>query len=147
MGFSSQLSVSFGVSVVSDAQSKKISNKRDSFGASFAKRLERVTVESRDAVQVIKQYDTEDSFHYCDPPYFNSDCGHYRGYREEDFRDLLDTLASIKGKFLLSSYPSKVLQDYIDKFGWKHEQINGRVSVARKKDSKKSKIECLTWNY
>lgn len=147
MGFSSQFSVSFGVSVVNDTLSKKISNRRESFGASFAQRLERVTIESRDAVQVIKQYDTEDSFHYCDPPYFNSDCGHYKGYQEQDFRDLLDTLASIKGKFLLSSYPSKVLQEYIDKHGWKHEQINGRVSVSRNKDAKKSKIECLTWNY
>lgn len=147
MGFSSQLAVSFGTNIKSDVQSKKIANKRDSFGASFAKRLERVTAESKDAVDVIDQYDTEDSFHYCDPPYFNSDCAHYKGYSESDFRRLLDKLAMVKGKFLLSSYPSAVLQEYIDRYGWKHEQIDGRVSVARVKTSKKSKTECLTWNY
>lgn len=147
MGFSSQLSVSFGTSVKNDTQQKKIGNKRESFGASYAARLERVTAESRDAIAVIKQYDTPESFHYCDPPYFNSDCAHYKGYTEQDFRNLLDTLANVQGKFLLSSYPSDLLQEYIDRHGWKHEQIDGRVSVARKKTSKKSKTECLTWNY
>ncbi len=147
MGFSSQLSVSFGTSVSNDTQQKKIMNKRESFGASYAQRLAKVTAESRDAIEVIRQYDSPDSFHYCDPPYFNSDCAHYKGYSIQEFKRLLDTLSSIKGKFLLSSYPSDLLQEYVSKYGWKHEQIPGRVSVARKKEVKKAKVECLTWNY
>jgi DNA adenine methylase len=147
MGFSSQLSVSFGVSIKNDCQSKKIMNKRESFGASFAQRLEKVTAESRDALEVIQQYDTPESFHYCDPPYFNSDCAHYKGYSKEDFRKLLGVLSKVQGKFLLSSYPSDLLDEYIEKHGWKHERIDGRVSVARKKDVRKAKVECLTWNY
>lgn len=147
MGFSSQLSVSFGASVSSDIQQKKVQNKRDFFGASFARRLERVTAESRDALKVIEQYDSQDSFHYCDPPYFNSDCAHYSGYSREDFVRLLELLSKIKGKFLLSSYPSDVLEEYIDKYGWKTERIEKGVTVARKKTDRKRKVECLTWNY
>lgn len=147
MGFSSQLSESFGTSVANDCQQKKIDNKRIAFDDRFRNRLDRVTIESRDAVKVIQQYDTAASFHYCDPPYHNSDCGHYAGYTEADYRALLDTLAKVQGKFLLSSYPSAILDEYIDRYKWKHERITGRVTVARQKAKRKEKTECLTWNY
>lgn len=35
----------------------------------FVKRLRKVTLESRDAMWVMKQYDTPQTLHYIDPPY------------------------------------------------------------------------------
>lgn len=71
--------------------------------------MKNTTIFCRDAIRVIEAVDCEDVLHYCDPPYFNSDCGHYSGYSEEDFIALLDCLSAVKGKFVLSSYPSEVL--------------------------------------
>lgn len=147
MGFSSQIGSSFGVSVTGDLQPKKVANKRDAFGPHLAERLSKVTVESKDAVEVITQYDHAKAFHYCDPPYFNSDCGHYDGYTEQDFVRLLEGLAAVKGKFLLSSYPSDVLAKYVNKYGWKQDRTESLVTVALSKTNRKKKVEVLTWNY
>ena len=87
------------------------------------------------------------SFFYLDPPYFNSDCGHYDGYSKEDFEQLLDLLSKIEGKFILSSYPSEILKDYTEKYNWDQHQIEQIVSVARKKTKQKKKIEVLTANF
>jgi len=62
------------------------------------------------AHKVILRYDTPEAFHYVDPPYFNSNMGHYAGYTSIDFERDLDVLSKVKGKFLLSSYPSEILE-------------------------------------
>src|SRR5690606_38199153 len=90
-----------------------------------------------------------DAFHYCDPPYFNSDCGHYDGYSIHDFESLLITLNSCEGKFLMSSYPSEILKDYTSQMGWNSRVIEQTVSVANGTSGKggKKKYEVLTANY
>ncbi|QZT36681.1 DNA adenine methylase [Halosquirtibacter xylanolyticus] len=40
-------------------------------------RLQNVQIECTDALRIINSRDQEEAFFYCDPPYFNSDCGHY----------------------------------------------------------------------
>jgi len=74
--------------------------------------------------------------------------GHYDGYSFSDYKDLLDTLSCIKGKFLLSSYPSEILSDYTHKYGWSIRKFDMRISVNSKLETKnKRKIEVLTANY
>src|SRR5690606_40110212 len=87
--------------------------------------------------------------YYCDPPYFNSDCGHYDGYSKEDFEVLLQTLQACEGKFLMSSYPSDILADYTKQNGWYTLSVEQSVSVASGTSTKrgKKKIEVLTANY
>lgn len=111
-------------------------------------RLEGVQIECTDAIKILTLRDSPETFHYIDPPYFNSDMGHYRGYTENDFRELLETLSSLKGKFLLSSYPSDLLSIYTKKYGWYQKEIIQRVSVNSGKTGKnKQKVEILTANY
>jgi len=141
-GFGGMLDGSFGY-CRSGATTKKIINKRDSFTYDYAIRLENVQLESTDAIRIIESRDTEETFHYCDPPYFNSDCGHYEGYSEEDFRNLLETLSRIKGKFLLSSYPSPLLDEFIREHGWNTIPITMGKSMGKKT----SKTEVITANY
>lgn len=124
----------------------KITNKREAFTEEYAIRLQNVQVECADAVYIISSRDTTDAFFYCDPPYFNSDCGHYKGYTEGDYERLLSQLAGIKGKFLLSSYPSPILDKYTKKHGWHQKSIEQRVSV-NKGYGKKMKVEVMTANY
>jgi len=104
-----------------------------------------VQLECADALYIIKSRDSKEAFHYCDPPYFNSDCGHYIGYSKDHFKALLKQLSEIEGKFLLSSYPSDLLAEFSAENGWCTKTITQRVSVN--KGSGKVKIEVLTANY
>lgn len=147
MGFSCQIG-SWGY----DKYGKRVKafrNRKLSFDTQIAERLENVQVENNDACIVIKSRDTEDAFHYVDPPYIDSHQGHYEGYTKSDYKNLLDTLSEVKGKFLLSSYPSKLLTKYIKKNGWYSKTFTKTLSaskgIAGKK--RKTKIEVLTANY
>lgn len=126
--------------------SKKITNKRIEFTEEYAIRLQNVQLECADMVYIINSRDSKEAFHYVDPPYFNSDCGHYGGFTEGDMKRLLDALANVQGKFLLSSYPSELLDKYIRRYGWHVKTIEQSVSVNKGYSSKK-KTEVLTANY
>lgn len=144
-GFAGQISNSWGYAKQKNSDSLKIKNKKIQFTKDYAKRLELVQIECTDALKVIFTRDTPQSFFYIDPPYFNSAMGHYGGYSYHDFEDLLQLLENIKGKFLLSSYDSELLQRYTEKNGWDSHGIDMTVSVA--KGSRKPKREMLTANY
>ncbi|WP_299223856.1 DNA adenine methylase [uncultured Psychroserpens sp.] len=147
MGFSCQIG-SWGY----DKYSKRVSafrNKKLLFDNNVFERLENVQIENVDACKVIRSRDMEDAFHYVDPPYIDSNQGHYNGYTKTDYKNLLDTLSNVKGKFLLSSYPSKLLTKYTKKNGWHtivfDKPLSAQKAVSGKK--RKRKIEVLTANY
>lgn len=71
--------------------------------------------------------------------------GHYGGYTEKDFEALLTLLSTIKGKFLLSSYPSDVLSKYIETNGWQCYEKQSKIAVTHL--TNRTKTECLTANY
>jgi DNA adenine methylase len=130
-------------------RSKAFLNKKLKFNGEIAKRLELVKIECNDACFVIQSDDANDAFHYIDPPYIESHQGHYGGYTEEDYIRLLETLTTIKGKFLLSSYPSEILEKYIKQNGWYTKSFDKPLSAQKSVDgkSKKRKTELLTANY
>ncbi|MBS0647405.1 MAG: DNA adenine methylase [Verrucomicrobia bacterium] len=145
--FSAILDGSWGYDKGKNTTTKKISNKRGSFSEEYAIRLQNVQIEAADALYVVKSRDTEHTFFYCDPPYYNSDCGHYDGYSFDDFEGLLKMLSGIKGKFLLSSYPSELLKSYTKQHGWKTVKVEQSVSVNAKSGYLKRKEEVFTANF
>ncbi len=79
-------------------------------------RLRNTVIENKDFGDLIEQYDREDIFFYCDPPYFETE-GHY----DADFKTinhirLKELLSGIQGKFLLSyngcPYIRELYKDY-----------------------------------
>ena len=145
--FCAMLDASWGFDKIKASTSIKIQNKKDGFTEEYAIRLQNAQIECTDALYIIGSRDTENSFFYCDPPYFNSDCGHYDGYTEQDFENLLIHLSLIKGKFLLSSYPSKILDKYAREHKWHTWSIEQSVSINSKSGYRKAKVEVLTANY
>lgn len=145
--FSAMLDGTWGYDVKKGRTSKVVSNRRDNFTLEYATRLQRVTLECADALYIIRSRDAATSFFYCDPPYFNSDCGHYDGYSLADFEALLVTLSAIDGRFLLSSYDSDVLQKYVALNGWNQRRYEFKVSVNAKSGNLKKKVEVLTANF
>lgn len=145
MSFSSRIFGGYAYERKSDKTVKRTLNKKLQFNREITDRLSMTDIECNDALKVIQSRDTPDSFFYVDPPYYNSDCGHYKGYTLEHFTELLECLSKIQGKFLLSSYPSDILKEYSDKSGWYTSSKDSKVSVTRKTD--KVKTEVLTGNY
>lgn len=135
-----------------DKYSKRVKafrNKKILFDSSIQGRLEGVQIEHLDALKIIENRDGEDVFFYLDPPYPNSDQGHYSGFSQHDFENLLEALSKIRGKFLLSSYPNDALKAYTERFGW-HTLVFDRAKSsvhAKYRNSTTRKIEVLTANY
>ena len=123
--------------------SRNIANKRERFTEELAMRLQNVLLESCDALRIIRSRDTPETLFYCDPPYINTDMGHYDGYTEADYCALLDTLAQIQGKFLLSSFRSEPLKKAVEQHGWH----NIEIKMAKPAAKGKRKIEVLTANF
>ena len=122
-----------------------IDGKRKRFTTEIVERLELTQIECTDAIRIIQSRDSENTFFYCDPPYFNANMGHYAGYSLDDFRRLLEALANIKGKFLLSSYPSTLLDEYCKKYHWTTFSIPKKIRILRGDTINKQEI--LTANY
>lgn len=146
--FASGLDKDWGYDIKKPTTSKKVANKREGFTEDYAMRLQMVQIECTDALRIIRSRDTKDAFFYCDPPYYNSNCGHYDGYSLEDFEALLKLLSQIEGKFILSSYPSPILKQYTKQHGWHTKTIEQTISVANNHGKPgKPKTEVLTANF
>lgn len=129
-----------GKKVVRDTNARK-----RNFTQDIEARLINTQIECNDALKVIRTWDDPETFFYADPPYFNANMGHYDGYTLQNFTDLLETLSHIRGKFLLSSYPSEVLDKFISTYGWSKYEIHKNLGMRRTENRKK--IEVLTANY
>jgi DNA adenine methylase len=79
-------------------------------------RLRRVAILNRDALKVIEQFDTPNTLFYLDPPYVHATRQTTEEYGDQEMHDqkhteLLDLLLTLKGKVMLSGYPSSLYDD------------------------------------
>ena len=113
-------------------------------------RLKRVVILNRDATDVIRQQDGERSLFYCDPPYVHETRSTKDLYAHEmtveQHAELLDTLASIKGKFLLSGYHCGQYDRAAALNGWRcHDfEIDNKLSGGK---TKAKEIEAVWCNF
>lgn len=126
-------------------QARRWDNVKKEFDERYARRLELTQIFCRDAVAVIEACDTPDTFHFVDPPYINTEMGHYDGYTESDFQSLLNVLSKVQGKFLLTTYPSEILTEFTKNNPW-----NTIVNTMHRSAGYQSgviKNEVFTFNY
>lgn len=107
----------------------------------YLERMASVGVTCQDALKVIEQLDSPQTFFYCDPPYPGTDAGHYGGYSIADFQALVDALDKCQGSFLLSNYEqheAKIPDDW-ERFEF-HAVTSGlrRVGYDRSKKADES---------
>lgn len=109
--------------------------------------LEKTTIECDDAPKVIKRYDTKDAFHFIDPPYVGSHMGHYAGmFNDGNLKDLLNLLCAIAGKFMLTMYPSEVINDFAKSNNWHIHEVERQVSAGNV-SARRKQIEWIVVNY
>jgi site-specific DNA-adenine methylase len=88
-----------------------------------------VHITCQDAMTVIKQWDSPQTFFYLDPPYPKTDQGRYRGYSVADFNNLVDVVKDCKGSAMLSCYASDEFEIPSD---WDRFDFVARCSVSSK---------------
>lgn len=145
MSFASKLDGSFGYDKAKNSMPKKIDFAIQNFDDKIWERLRRVTIECTDALRIISSRDTKDTFHFVDPPYIGSDLGHYKGYTEYDFEQLLKLLTRIQGKFMLTMFPHSLLENYIKEYGWRVIEVERTISASRV--SRRKQVELIVMNY
>lgn len=144
MSFSHKLFAGFAFG--NDGDRIGITQKRDGFTHRFHERIKQACIFNRDAIDLIKLKDTPNTFMYFDPPYAESNCGHYEDKKDVYYR-LLDILPTLKCKWLMSSYPSEQLTGLRASHGFHSNDIKQNLSVDAVATKGKTKLECLTWNY
>lgn len=124
-------------------------NHMDNFSA-ISKRFRKILIENKPFDEIIKQYDDVNVFFYCDPPYCPETRKTNKDYQNEmtDLQhiELSALLHSIKGKFLLSGYPSQLYSElYTDMTCMTFESKLSLNPKAKKID--KARTEALWMNY
>ena len=116
----------------------------------FFNHFDKIThVHNMDFEDIIKTYDAEDTYFYLDPPYWKTeDYYSNQDFDRDDHDRLAEALSNIEGKFSLSYYHFKELDDLYpnDKFCWKaKDYAKSAGAVSGKKQNKAS--ELLIMNY
>jgi DNA adenine methylase len=111
-------------------------------------RLKRVLILNRPAVEVIAAHDTAGTLYYCDPPYLPSTRASPDVYSHEMTADqhaeLLEVLKKVKGKVILSGYPSELYDDMLR--GWHRREFDLANHAAGGK-AKTRQTEVVWMNY
>jgi len=111
----------------------------------IAKRLIRVQIENRPAVDIIRLYDSAKTLFYCDPPYLHETRGDAKAYgfemAEEEHRDLASALRKCKGKVAISGYRCDLMDDMFK--GWRRFDAPKKICHS----IKKMRQECVWMNY
>jgi DNA adenine methylase len=113
-----------------------------------AERFRTVLLECSPASELIKKYDGEDVFFYCDPPYV-PETRHGKKAKTygkemtyEDHEELLDVLLKCQGKVMLSGYPSVLYDTALS--SWRREEY---ITKAHMANSGQKRIEVLWMNW
>jgi len=111
----------------------------------IAARLLRVQIENRDAIEVVKLYDSTETLFYCDPPYLHSTRGDPKAYKyemtEQQHACLARELNSLNGKVAISGYPCPLMNELYE--GWR--RVDAPVKNCH--SVKKPRMEALWMNY
>jgi DNA adenine methylase len=115
-------------------------------------RLMRVLIlPSQPAVEVIRKFDMEETLFYIDAPYVHSSRATTSEYGQYEMTDaehvqLIEVLAKIRGKAMVSMYHHPIYDVLHLKYGWRHVEYELPNHAAGGK-LKRRMVECLWMNY
>ena len=110
-----------------------------------SRRLAGTVVENKDFEALIRQYDREDAFFYCDPPYYKTE-GHYEVvFRRDDHVRLRDVLGGIQGKWLLSYNDCAYIRGLYE--GYQIETVKRLNNLAQRYNQGEEYAEVFISNY
>jgi DNA adenine methylase len=106
-------------------------------------------VRNKDFEDVIKEFDSQNTYIYLDPPYWKTE-NYYSNhdFDREDHERLAKVLNNVKSKFSLSYYDFELLREWYPEYKFKWERKEFAKAASAKKNSKQSLgEELLIMNY
>ncbi len=95
----------------------------------FSEKINNITnIEELDFIDCFSKYDSETTLFYVDPPYFNTEnYYHFHNFGKNRHVELSETLSNIRGRFCLSYYYNRKLEDLYptSKYRWEWHTRNG----------------------
>jgi len=142
---------SFGSKGDNFAMQAKTSRPRDIYRGFtiWSRRLKFVTVENMSFEKLISEYNQDDAFFYCDPPYFGTE-DYYKntgGFGIEEHIALRDSLVEAKGKFLVSYNDHPFIRDLYKDYRIKQSKEIDYTLGANVHERKKKVSEIYIMNY
>jgi DNA adenine methylase len=116
--------------------------------ADVAERLRTVLIESRPAIEMLAQYDGEDTFFYLDPPYMpetrhgKKAATYAHEMSIDDHGTLLDAVLQLRGKVMLSGYGHDLYDSKLKK--WRRAELKTKAHMA---NSGQERTEVVWFNY
>lgn len=77
-------------------------------------RLSGVVFENLDWAEIIQRYDGKNTLFYLDPPYFGNEKDYGSAFSRDQFANMAELLANIKGEFILSINDCKEIRELFD---------------------------------
>jgi DNA adenine methylase len=125
MSFAKKIGAGWGSGVVSQNLAATWVNRAARLPECF-ERLKDVYIGCEDALSFIKRFDSSHSLIYADPPYPDTNQGHYGGYTLDDYQALCEALDACESSYVLSNYH----QDIAPKSAQKCVEIEAVMSAA-----------------
>lgn len=111
-------------------------------------RLRTVQILNRDALDVIRTWDSPETLFYCDPPYLHETRASTDVYGREmsgiDHLNLLSNLMGIKGRVILSGYPSGMYRDVLRTWRTKTFDLPNNAAGGKTK-ARKTETIWMNW--
>jgi DNA adenine methylase len=112
-----------------------------------AQRLSKVLIENRDWRACVERYDSAGTFFYLDPPYVSfGRLGRYKAPETEMHVELMERLAAIKGKFLMSHEACDLIRREATEHGFQVREVETKYTLAASKNTTRT-TELVIANY
>ena len=125
MSFGNLIGSGWGTGVISQNLAVTSVNRAARLPECF-ERLRDVYIGCEDALSFIKRWDCPHGLIYADPPYPDTNQGHYNGYTLDDYQALCDALDACESSYVLSNYH----QDIAPKSAQKCVEIETTMSAS-----------------
>lgn len=125
MSFANKIEAGWAVQVIGINSAATWVNRAARLPECF-ERLRDVYIGCEDALDFIKRWDCPHGIIYADPPYPDTNQGHYGGYTLDDYQALCDALDACESSYLLSNYH----QDIAPKSAQKCVEIESVMSAS-----------------
>lgn len=112
----------------------------------ITQRLQKLTVENLNCLDVIKKYDSPTTFFYIDPPYYEKEHYYTQAFGRDEHKELADLLNNIQGEFALSYYHFDELDSWFPEDKFRRTTYN----ISKQSSSRTNKqrgIELVIRNY
>lgn len=115
----------------------------------ISNRLKNVLLFNKNAIDIIKSFDDQNTLLYCDPPYLKETRVSPDAYGEyemtdEQHEELYKTIRKFKGKVIISGYLSELYKDLYSEWKCYKYKIPNHSSQQKKKPIK---VECIWTNF